>query len=75
MIIGLPFTSNQEWIHDWSVSFAEPGYNMTDLQQVRDNIVDGITSCHPLNPGFNGAFEKVILGFVITNAEDEETCA
>jgi len=74
VIVGPPLATNQTWIHDWSVSFTEPGYNLTDLLQFNDMIDDGVTTCHPLDPGFNRAFEIFASSFVISDAEDEETC-
>ena len=74
VIVGPPLAANQTWIHDWSVSFTEPGYNLTDLLQFNDMIDDGVTTCHPLDSGFNRAFEIFASSFVISNAEDEGTC-
>ena len=74
VIVGPPLATNQTWIHDWSVSFTEPGYNLTDLLQFNDMIDDGVTTCHPLDSGFNRAFEIFASSFVISDAEDEETC-
>jgi hypothetical protein len=75
VVAGSELNPNQGWITDWFVSFTEPGYNTIDLQQVSDNVFDGVTTCYPLNSGFNGPFERFASSFAITNAEDEETCA
>jgi hypothetical protein len=74
VIAGPPLTTNQEWIHDWSISFTEPGYSMTDLLQFSDTIVEDIAACHLLDPGFNRAFEKFASSFAISDAEDEVAC-
>ena len=62
-------TFSEHWIQDWAISFAEPGYNISNLQEF-----SGVSMCYPPNPAFNRAFEDFTKDFVINNAADEDQC-
>ena len=69
-------TSSEHWIQDWAISFAKPGYNISNLQEFSGSNGDdnGVSICYPPNPAFNRAFEDFTKDFVITNAADEDQC-
>ena len=67
-------TSTENWIQDWTVSFAEPGYNISDLQDFSGSDGDGVSMCYPPSPAFNRAFEDFAKDFAINNAADEDQC-
>ena len=69
-------TSTENWIQNWTISFAEPGYNISDLQEFSGSggDGDGVSMCYPPSPAFNRAFEDFAKDFAINNAADEDQC-
>ena len=69
-------TSTDDWIRTWTIDFAEPGYNISQLQEFSrsDGEGGGVPMCYPSNPAFNRAFEDFVEDFVINNAADEDQC-
>jgi len=66
-------TFDVDWNQNWTISFAESGHDLTDVQQFGATS-SGDSMCFLQNDAFNRAFDDFAAQYVIEDAADEEQC-